>query len=218
MQRVSSAAVWLLGASFLLGIGGCGTSLCTERRDPTGSFCVGERLSFDQALERARGRQPELADATLVRASSAAVGTMNVDGEDVSWQLIFVVGDGTDRTLTVSPERTDVRPGGAPESSCEGAADDDLPTSADATQSAVLEFETGRDLVQQGMQHDLVFFYEHECYDATTARTVHVEVAEQTEVRTNHYFYVVNADGQVTSVCGPCDVGDIHACEPCAAP
>ena len=209
---------WVAALAVCASIAGCGTSLCNERRDPTGTFCVGNRLSLSEAIDRARNRQPELADATLVRVSSGAVGTMDVDGRDTMWQLIFVVADGSDRTLTVTPDRTDVRPGGASGSSCDGASGDALPPSSTATQNAVLHFEQTHDMVELGMGDRFVFFYEHECYDPATARTTHVEVAEDTDVGTNHWFYVVDAEGGLSSVCGPCELGDIDVCVTCNAP
>jgi len=205
----------LMAALLLIG---CGTSLCDQSRDPDGTFCGGERLSLGEAIDRARGRQPELADATLVRVTSGATGSMNVDGRDTMWQLIFVVADGSDRTLTVTPGRTEVRPGGASGSTCDGAGSDALPPSPAATQNAVLHFERDHGLVRLGGAHGFVYFYEHDCYDPSTARTSHVELTETTDVGANHWFYVVDTEGELTSVCGPCEAGGIELCEPCAAP
>jgi len=204
----------LLAAGLLLG---CGETFCNDLRDPTGTFCGGARLSLEEAIDRARDRQPELADATLVRATSSMTGGMNVDGLDTTWQLIFTVADGTDRTLTVTPDRTDVRPGGAPMASgCAGG--DPLPEGQAATQAVVRQFEADQEGVVLGEIHRLVFFYEHECYDATTPRSAHVQVSQRTESRTNRWFYEVDGDGAITQVCGPCDVGDVHQCTACRAP
>lgn len=197
---------------------GCGTSLCDERRDPDRAFCVGDRLTLEQAIERARGRQPELADATLVRATSGTTGTLNVDGRDATWQLIFVVADGTDRTLTVTPDRTDVRPGGASGGTCDGAAGEALPSSTAATQSAVLRFEEDHGLVVHGAGTSLLFFHEHDCYDATNPGSTHVVVARANEVGTDHWFYRVDAEGELTERCGPCVLDDVDVCTDCGPP
>ena len=60
----------------------------------------------------------------------------------------------------MTPGRTDVRPGGASGSSCDGAAGEALPPSSAATQNAVLHFEETHDLVVHGMGTSLVFFHE----------------------------------------------------------
>ncbi len=201
-----------------LALAGCGTSLCNERRDPDMAFCPGERLTLDEAIDRARGRQPELADATLVRVTSGATGTMNVDGRDTMWQLIFVVADGSDRTLTVTPGRTDVRPGGASGASCDGAAGESLPSSTAATQNAVLRFEEDHGLLVHDGTQPLVFFYEHDCYDPANPGTTHVEIARTREAGTDHWFYRVDAEGALTERCGPCTLGDIDVCTDCGPP
>lgn len=194
---------------------GCGTSLCDDLRDPDRAFCVDGRLTLDEAIGRARNRQPELADATLVRVTSGATGTLNVDGRDSMWQLIFVVADGSDRTLTVTPDRTDVRPGGAAGSSCDGVAGEALPSSTDATQNAVLHFEETHGRLVHGMGTSLVFFYEHACYDPANPGTTHVEIAKANDVSTDHWFYRVDAQGELTQLCGPCALGDVDVCTDC---
>jgi len=205
----------LVAVALLLG---CGESLCNDLRDPTGGFCGGERLNLEEAIDRARSRQPELGDATLVRATSSNIGGMNVDGLDTTWQLVFVVSDGTDRTLTVTPDRTDVRPGGAPMGAGCAGLGDSLPEGRAATHRVVERFEADHEGVVLGEIHRLAFFYEHECYDAMTPRTAHVQVSQQTETRTNRWFYEVDAAGAVTRICGPCDVNDVHQCAACRAP
>lgn len=182
------------------------------------TLCSGERLTLDEAIERARNRQPELADATLVRVTSGATGTMNVDGRDTTWQLIFVVADGSDRTLTVTPGRTDVRPGGAAGSSCDGAVSQPLPSSTTATQNAVLRYEEDHGLVVHDGTTELVFFHENDCYDPANPGTTHVEIARSNDVGTDHWFYRVDAEGRLTERCGPCDTGDIDVCTDCGAP
>lgn len=198
---------------------GCGTSLCNERRDPSMVFCTGDRIDLAEAVERARTRQPELADATLVRATSGGPGSLNVDGMDDEWRLIFVVAGGEGRTLTVRPSGVpDVRPGGAPDMSCNGATNEELPPSVDSTQNTVLHYELAHGTFEQGGELDLEIFYEHDCYDQTTPRTFHVHVTQTTELGRSHWFYTVTRTGLVDAVCGPCELADVDSCTPCTSP
>lgn len=213
------AARACISVLFVLSVDGCGTSLCDQRRDPDALYCTGLRIDLAQAIQRARGRQPELADATLVLATSGNLASLNVDGKDDEWRLIFVVADGSSRTLAVRPTGTpDVNPGGGPETSCDGAVDELLPSSIDSTQNAVLHYEIGHGPFLQGPELGLELFYEHECYDAVRARAFHVHVTQATEIGPSHWFYRIDGLGLVDQVCGPCELNDVTTCVPCVTP
>lgn len=203
-------------ALLALGLVGCGApSLCTPERDPDDLFCGAGRQDLLSAHQRVTQRYPDLLDAKLVRVQSGMTGTLNVDGLDERWQLMFIESGGLGAQVTVMGDTLDRRPAST-EAVCGEITPLDVADTRAAVQNAVERFESDFRTVHLGQEINLFFVDEHECFRTAVPGARYVRILETTEGGSMlHFFYHLGSDDSIARVCGPCDSADANLCTAC---